>query len=253
MAKYTKWIGGALGWALGGPIGGILGFAFGSMVDDSSFTKEGRAGAGSAYRQQYRSHRHRTTPGDFASALIVLSAAVMKADGKQMKSELNFIRRFFEAQFGKVAAAEQMGILKEVLKKDIPLRDVCLQIKHFMEHPARLQLLHYLFGIAKADGHVHESEVKTIGQIANYLGISHKDYESIRAMFYKDVGSAYKVLEIDSKATDTEIKRAYRRMATKYHPDKLGDLADEHKKAAEEKFIKVQEAYETIKKERGIK
>jgi DnaJ like chaperone protein len=251
MAKYTKWIGGALGWALGGPIGGILGFAFGSMVDDKSFTQN--QATGTNYRQQYGKYRHRTSPGDFASAMLVLSAAVMKADGRQMKSELDFIRQFYQRQFGSAVAAEQMGLLKEILKKDIPLKEVCEQVKYFMEHPARLQMLHYLFGIAKADGHVHASEVKTINQIAGYLGISKKDLESIQGMFYKDVDHAYKVLEIDSKATDTEIKRAYRRMATKYHPDKLGNIGQEHAKAAQEKFIKVQEAYETIKKERGIK
>ncbi len=254
---FTKYIGGALGWALGGPIGGILGFAVGSMFDGSTKEKQsnfrGAQGSTGDYRQKYQQYRHRTSQGDFASVLIVLSAAVMKADGKLMKSELNFIRKFFETNFGEAAAAEQMGTLQTLLKKDIPLAEVCAQVKYFMEHPMRLQLLHYLFGIAKSDGNVDASEVDVIYQISRGLGISEKDYQSIRAMFYKDASGAYKILEITDKATDAEVKKAYRHMANKYHPDKVIQLGESHVKAAQEKFVKVQEAYETIKKERKMK
>ena len=71
-------------------------------------------------------------------------------------------------------------------------------------------------------------------------------------MHYKDKESAYAVLEISRNATDDEVKSAYRRMAMKYHPDKVATLGPDVQKAAEEKFRKIQEAYETIKKERGI-
>lgn len=251
---YGKWIGGALGWAIGGPIGGILGFAFGAMVDDGSkgALKTTQEGYDPRTDGKFKTQRHHTRPGDFASALLVLSAAVMKADGRMMKSELDFIRDFFQRQFGAAMAAEQVGILKELLKKDIPVREVCEQIRYFMEHPMRLQLLHYLFGIAQADGAVDASEAQMIRQIAHDLGISTKDYESIEAMFYKDLNHAYKVLEIDENATNDEVKKAYRKMAVKYHPDKVRELGETHQQAAQEKFLKVQEAYETIKKQRGM-
>ena len=71
-------------------------------------------------------------------------------------------------------------------------------------------------------------------------------------MFYKDANAAYKILEVKEKATDTEVKKAYRKMAVKYHPDKLTHLGEEFQKSAKEKFQKVNEAYETIKKERGF-
>jgi DnaJ like chaperone protein len=71
-------------------------------------------------------------------------------------------------------------------------------------------------------------------------------------MFYKSADSAYKILEIDKSATNDEIKRAYRNMVKKYHPDKLVHLGKEHQKGAEEKFRKVQEAYEQLQKERGF-
>jgi DnaJ like chaperone protein len=121
-----------------------------------------------------------------------------------------------------------------------------------MDHPSRLQLLHFLFGIAKADGLVTDSEVRQIYTIAGYLGISARDFDSIKAMFYSDSENAYKILEITKTATDSEIKKAYRRMAKKYHPDKVIHLGEEHQKGAKEKFRQVQEAYEQLQKERGF-
>lgn len=248
--SYGKIFGGILGWAVGGPIGGLVGVAIGSLVDNSGVTTtqyDPRAD------RKYQAQRHHTQPGDFGSALLVLSAAVMKADGKHMKSELDFIRTFYARQFGESVAQQQMTVLKSVLAKDIPLKEVCDQIRYFMEHPMRLQLLHYLFGLASADGQVDSKEVEVIERISNFLGISKADYESIRAMFYKDPSSAYKILEIEPTATDEEVKKAYRKMAIKYHPDKVRDLGEQHQKAAQEKFIKVQEAYETVRKERSMK
>lgn len=246
--KYAKWIGGTLGWALGGPIGAILGFAVGSMVDNTTIGVQS-FGAGNANSN----FRYRTTRNDFEVSLVILSAAMMKADGKVMRSELEYVRQFFERQFGKRHAEEQMFLLRDILKKPINVQEVCAQIRYNMQHPLRLQLLHYVFGIAQADGSVHGTEVKLIENIAHHLGISRADFESIRAMFKQDAESAYKILEISADASESEIKKAYRKMAVKYHPDKVSELGAEVRKAAEEKFIKVQEAYETIKKERNIK
>ena len=113
--------------------------------------------------------------------------------------------------------------------------------------------MHYLFGLAQADGTLDTSELHVIENIARDLGISEKDFISIRAMFKKDTLSAYEILEITESATDQEVKAAYRKMAIKYHPDKLNSLGSDIQKAAQEKFIKVQEAYEIIKKQRNIK
>lgn len=250
--SFGKWIGGALGWAMGGPIGGMIGFAIGAMADDKSF-KGVRTDTQQQTQTNYRQYRHQTQSGDFASALIVLSAAVMRADNRLLKSELDFIREFYTKQFGSAAAAQHIGVLKELLQKEIPLREVCEQIRHFMEHPMRLQLLYYLFGIAKADGNVDKAEMHIIETIANYLGLNAKDYESLKAMHYKDSESAYKILEIETSAADDEVKKAYRKMAMKYHPDKVRGLGEQHEKSAQEKFIKVQDAYEQIKKERSMK
>ena len=238
--SFGKWIGGALGWSLGGPIGGLVGFAVGSLFDKSSAQVQDGTGMP-------------TRSGDFNMSLVILSAAVMKADGKAMKSELDYVRGFFAQQFGEEAASEYLRVLKDVLEKDIPLQEVCTQIAGFMALPMRLQLLHYLFGIAKADGHVHTKEVETIELIAKYMRIPTADYESIRSMFYKEVGGAYTMLEIEASASDDEVKKAYKRMAVRYHPDKVAALGEEIQKGATEKFQSILAAYEQIKKERGLK
>lgn len=248
MAKYGKWVGLGLGWALGGPIGGILGLAFGSMFDSMQSGKYEYKGDTSFSTGDNTP----TRPGDFAASLIVLSAAVMKADGKVLKAELDFVKQFYTRQFGQALAEENILLLREILKQDIDIKGVTGQVKQYMDYSSRLQLLHYLFGIAMADRHVHEKEVKAIGEISYFLGISSTDLNSIKGMFYKDIEHAYNVLEIDSSATDEEVKKAYRKMAIKYHPDKVLHLGEEFQKAAKEKFQKVNAAYEQIKKERGI-
>jgi len=247
--KYAKWVGGGLGWAFGGPIGAIIGFAVGSMIDKSS----GLVETDPANQRSRRTSYGYTTANDFVLSLLVLTAAIMKADGKVMKSELDYARSFLEKQFGKRKAQDQVLLLRDLLNQPLDIRAVCLQIKNNMQHPLRLQLLHYLFGLASADGSIDSAEMRVIENIATYLGISHKDFESIRAMFGQDTESAYKILEIEESATESEVKKAYRKMAVKYHPDKVGHLGDEFQKAAKEKFQKVQEAYETIKKQRDFK
>ena len=127
-----------------------------------------------------------------------------------------------------------------------------MQIQQMMDHASRLQLLHFLFGIAKADGMVIESEVNQIHTISGYLGISARDFESIKAMFYNSTDNSYKILEITKEATVEEIKAAYRKMAKKYHPDRVIHLGDEHQKGAVDKFRQVQDAYEKLKAERGF-
>ena len=237
MAKYGKWIGGGLGWALMGPLGGVLGFAVGSMFDKSSSPKRGFSG---------------TTHGDFTMSLLVLVAAVMKADGRVMKSELDYVRRYFNQSFGPAASEEAMLYLRDLLNQQIPLQDVSNQIRTRLDHASRLQLLHFLFGVSQADGKIHPTEIRIIEQIAGYLGISAKDMGSIKSMFVDDTDGAYRILEIDKVASDDELKKAYRRMANKYHPDKVAYLGEDIRKAAGEKFRKVKNAYDKIRKERGI-
>ena len=236
--NYGKWIGGGLGWAFGGPLGAIIGFALGSAFGNNSNTEEYIGGT--------------TQQRDFNVSLLVLSAAVMKADGSVKKSELDYVKRFFLTNFGQERAEKYILMLREILKQDIQVYEVSQQIGRFMDYSSKLQLIHYLFGIASADGSTHENEVDVISIIAKYMGISSSDFQSIKAMFVQQVDSAYKILGIDSNATDDEVKKAYREMAKKYHPDKVAYLGDDVRKSAEQKLQEVNEAYDKIRKQRGF-
>lgn len=245
MAKFGKWIGGGLGWAVGGPIGAIFGFIIGSIVDSSSTELQTGRGRTTGYSG-------RTTTGGYVMSLLVLTAAVMKADGKVLKSELDYVKIFMMQNFGSSSAQEGVRMLRDILKQTIPVNEVCRQIQMNMNYSARLQLLHFLFGIAQADGHVDETERKVIEHISTQMGIGTSDFESIQAMFVRNINADYKILGIESNASNDELKKAYRRMAMKYHPDKVSHLGEDFQKAAKDKFQKVSQAYENIKKERKI-
>lgn len=250
MSNFSKWLGAGIGFVAGGPIGAVIGFVAGTVID--SYTKEDFEQERRVFEHEYRTAPRRTQSGDFEISLLVLAAIVIKADGKIDQRELDFVRSQFVSMYGKERANNAFKLFKGIMKKQISARQVCMQIRQHMPHSSRLQLLHFLFGIAKADGHVSEVEVDQIRKIAGYLYINQYDFESIKAMFYSSTDSAYKILEIDKSATDNEVKKAYRKMAKKYHPDKLQGLGEEHLKGAQAKFQKIQAAYDSIKKERGI-
>lgn len=254
MVKFGKWLGLGAGWALGGPIGGLIGMALGSLYDaaDKSSFSLGRLSGGANDFDELQ--QPNSTKTDFALSLMVLIASVMKADGKILKAELNFVRNYLQMQFGEQASQELTLLLRDLLKRNIPIEDVCNQIRRNMDYSSRLQLIHLLFGIAKADGEIDASELNLIEIIALYLDISMLDKDSIKAIYFnKQENYAYKILEIDPKATDAEVKKAYKKMALKYHPDKVSHLGAEIQASATEKFKKMKEAYEKIKKERGMK
>jgi len=257
MSSFSKWIGATLGWSLGGPIGGILGFIVGSLVDGFTEVDINTMGQGSRTSA-------RTDAGDFEISLLILAAVVIKADGRSTQKELDYVRVNIIRMFGKERANNAFKLFNEVRKKGtIPTRQVCIQIRQQMTHASRLQLLHFLFGIAQSDGAVSQKEIDAIKRISVYLYISNRDFESIKAMFYGSSRSsssgksyssstAYKILEITKSATNDEVKKAYRRMVKKHHPDKLRHLGEAHQKGAEEKFRQIQKAYEQIQGERGL-
>lgn len=241
MGIFGKWLGGGLGFVMGGPIGGLLGFLVGSMIDsttlESSINTSGTA---------------RTTQGDFGMSLLILVATVMKVDGKVVKSELDYVKQFFVRQFGQESAKQALMMLKDLLRQEIPVRDVCLQIRGNMDYSSRLQLLHLLFNVSLSDKMINTSEIEIIEKISTYLGVASGDFISIKNMFIPETDSSYKILEIETSSSNDDVKKAYRRMAMKYHPDKVGHLGEDFRKTADEKFKKVNEAYEKIKKERNI-
>ncbi len=250
MSNFSKWLGAGIGFTFGGPIGAILGFVAATVVD--KFTNEDFVKEQQKYQKDFQQKRAQTLSGDFEISLLILASVVIKADGKVDERELNFVRSQFVGMYGKDRANKAFQLFKGMMKKQVSSRQVCIQIRQHMPHSSRLQLIHFLFGIAKADEYVSDIEVDEIRKIAGYLYVNQYDFESIKAMFYRSSDSAYKILEVETSVTDSELKTAYRKMVKKYHPDKLIGLGDEHLKGAKEKFQRIQEAYEAIKKERGI-
>ena len=270
----AKWIAGFLGWVSAGPIGGLIGFLIGSVVDSgieaarnmknggkggftgtggSSSSNSSGYGGGSSYQRTYRSGYSATEQrNSFFVSLMVLSSAVIKADGRVQQSEVDYVKGFIRNNFGDDAVSEAMRILQDLNSKEINLYSVGSQIADNMNYSQRLQLFHYLAQLAMADGEFSKQEKDVLEVIASMIRITSTDAASVIAMFWKDADSAYSVLEISPSATDDEVKAAYRRMAMKNHPDKVATLGPEVQRAAAEKFRQVQEAYETIKKQRGM-
>lgn len=252
-----KWILGIGALILTRKIGlAFLGFAIGSLIDQyhqGSRAAQGSNGAGK-HQDPFDFYRRQSSVYDFPTMLMALSAAVMKADGKVLRIELDYVKNFFSAQFGKQFNATHLQTLKQFLDApSIPLQEICHDIRNRLTQEVRVQLVHYLFGIAKSDGDVGTAELNVISRIATMLGIPAVEFESLRNMFYRNVDSDYKILGIDDKASDDEVKKAYRKMAAAHHPDKVAHMGEEYLKGAKEKFQQIQDAYEAIKKRRGMK
>ena len=234
MSK-AKWIGAAAGWFFAGPIGAIVGYSLGKKFFDKKVDNQ----------------------KGFEISLLILSSMVIKSDGKVLNTELNYVKQFFNKTFGLQKSNEYFRIFNTLNKKDLNsrLRQVCLQINTHVNHSSRLEIIHFLFGIAASDNEIHLKEIETIKRISNYMNINSYDFESIKSMLLSkknaDSEKWYKILGVNKNATDSEVKKAYRKMALKYHPDKLTGVSEDIKKLATQKFQAVKEAYEQINKERS--
>ncbi len=223
----------------------VLRWLYTLFVNNTGQTSAG----GSPFQQTTRS----VSAEDFELHLLTLCSVVMKADGKVTDQEMTYVQQYFVSSYGKDRANQIFKVFNTVVKKrEVNTARICQYLNARTRYESRLQILHFLFGITQADGHTGTAEVRVLQQIAGYLRLTQRDFVSIKAMFVKDQDNAYKILEIDKSVPDHEVKKAYRTMAKKYHPDKLVDMDEAYKKGAEEKFRKVQEAYETIQKERGM-
>ena len=228
-----KWVGIGAGWFFGGPIGAIIGYYIGKNF----FT--GKNDNEKAYEV----------------SLLILASLVIKADGKVRKEELNYVKEFFTRTFGLVKSKKYYEIFNTLNKQSLSskLRAICLQLTQSINHASRLQIIHFLFGVASSDNEIHQTEINVINKIATYLNVSSQDFQSISAMFIKegsDIDSYYKILEVDKNSSTDEIKKSYRKLVMKYHPDKLQGVSEDIVKLANEKFLSIQQAYEKVMQHR---
>ena len=243
-----KWILGGLGFAVGGPIGSIIGVLIATLFEKNGADNHSSSSTNRTFRAQ------RTTAGDVRVSIIVLIACVIKSDGRVLKSEINYIKPFLLKTFGEAGAKQALLLLKELLEQDIDAKAVAQQIGQHINYSTRLELVHLLLAVANADGELHKLELEIISSISMNMSVQDADYQSILALYQrsKDANLAYTALEITPSATNEEVKKAYRRMAMKYHPDKVANAGEEIRQQATDKFRAINEAYEHIKQQRGI-
>ncbi len=280
MGTFLKILFATLGWAKFGPLGALLGYFLGSAISPNKIGKtEYRIGDDGQVHHR-GPFRNNGTQDDINVALLVLIAAVMRADGEVRKSELDYVKKFLLNNYGEERGKQYLAMLRDLVKPqtNIDIVGICQQIKVNTDYTTRYHMVDFLFGLATADGFYSQEENNVLKEIANWLGINSRDYVS---MFTRHVnggshrgnyqsgqsnysgGSSYsrpsykedpyQVLGISSSATDDEVKKAYRRLAMKYHPDKVESMGEEVKKNAEAQFRKINEAYEQIKAARGMK
>lgn len=285
MKWFGSWIGGTLGTMLGsGILGTLAGFCLGSIIDEVMDSRadsnnynannQDHYSQGNGYQQYQYGWQNSTSNAQtyeeqrnsFLFSMLVLSSYIIKADGKIMHSEMEFVRQFLRQNFGEQAVNQGQEILLklfEVQKQQgeqefrKTIHQSCTEIKHYMDVSQRLQLLNYLVIIAKVDGYVSPEEIKALKEVARHLGLTAKDVDSMLNMESgaradSNIEDAYKVLGISPTATDDEVKAAYRKMALKHHPDRVATLGEDIRKAAEKKFQDINDAKERIFKARGL-
>jgi DnaJ like chaperone protein len=262
----AKWIGGIIGFMSGGPLGALAGYALGALLD-SAINSNVRYPQGDGQSGYTQSHNYDPMDGyrtSFRFSLLVMASYIIRADGRIMHSEMEYVRAFLRQNFGEEAAQEGNAILlrlfeqRKEMERNNPnafigtIRQCAAQLAYALTYEQRLQLLAFLCGIAKADGHVSPEEIDALKEVARYMQMQDTEVDSLLNLGGNSLEEAYKVLEISPDATDQEVRSAYRKMALKHHPDRVATLGDDVKKAAEDKFRQINNAKEMIYKARGM-
>ena len=258
-----KWIGGFLGWMVGGPLGALAGVAVGALFDKGldSVNTPGSNGGAAGSGVYGESMGYEGQRNSFLFAMLVLVSYIIKADGRVMHAEMEFVRRFLRNNFGDMAARQGEDILMRLFEEHKhsgsaafrnTVADCCAQIAANMDYAQRLQLLNLLVLVAKADGTVQAEEVEAVRECATWMRMASSDIDSMLNLGGDSLDAAYKVLGVPPTATDDEVRRAYRKLALQHHPDRVATLGEDIRRAAEKKFQEINDAKERIYKARGI-
>ena len=261
-----KWIGGGLGFMAFGPLGALAGIILGSFFEEGANMTGQSFGGGTNYDDEHtRRDPYAGERNSFLFSMLVMASYIIRADGKIMHSEMEYVRQFLRRNFGEIAVSQGEEILLKLFDQakrmdqennmgfKNTIRECGTQIAYNLSYEERLQLLAFLAEIAKSDGNVCAAEINALKEVAMAMGMSDREVESMLNLKGSSLDDAYKVLEIEPTATDEEVRAAYRRMAVKHHPDKVASLGEDIRKAANEKFQKINEAKERIYQSRGLK
>jgi DnaJ like chaperone protein len=267
MAWWGKLVGGAFGFVIGGPLGALLGAALGHNFDKGlkALPEEPAFSAGDQERVQTA----------FFTATFAVLGHVAKADGRVSPEEI----RKAEAVMAEMSLAPRMrataiDLFRQGKAPDFDLSAVLEQFRR--ECHGRSTLLRLFVEIqlqgAYADGRLDATEDVVLRSICAQLGISEFEYRRLERMVRAELGAggagrgrpasaagvgslqaAYDLLGVSADSSDAEIKRAYRRLLSQHHPDKLVSkgLPEEMMKIASQKTHEIRQAYERIKRARG--
>lgn len=236
MARYEKWLGAGIGWIAAGPLGGLLGFAAGKTLEPDT--------------HQYQNTANTSA---FETNLIVLAAAIIMADGDAGNEELDFAREFFKTHFNPEHIDEKMAILNHCLRKTYDMRKACDDLRNSSQPSTRYQVVTFLYELALSDGTLSQPESTLLFIIAGWLNVNDVDFRKIKASFENyEQQNLYALLGVSPNASFEDIKAAYRRAVLEYHPDRNAGLNATEQKAKAERFLRVQEAYNKIRSDRGF-
>jgi len=248
MSWFGKIMGGSVGFMLGGPIGALIGVSLGhALIDDKV-----RAG----YAEQGRLTGQEQRQAVFFTATFAMFGKMAKADGRVCENEIDVVRRFMRDQLRLDAVAQQfaMGIFNEAKNNNTPFEEYARQFDQVFhgEQQLRMMFFEMLFTVALADGVLHPAEEKILRAAPALLGLPGGVYDTVRRQFVSDLSHHYAMLGLENNAEMSDVKKAYRRMVSEYHPDKViaKGLPEDFIRFAEGKFREINEAYEAIQKAR---
>lgn len=250
MGWLGKLVGGTIGFALGGPLGAIAGTAFGHMFD--------------ADGERYESDKRPSLSSDetaqlaFFVASFSMLAKLAKADQRVSDEEIRTIEHFMTHDLNLNMESRNVAvqIFHAALNSPETFQDFAKQFyDQFRYQPRLLELMiDILLRVSMADGTMSESENRLIRDAARIFNFSEDVYRNLALKHVPDVEKYYAILGSSRNDSDQEIKSRYRKLVQEYHPDKIASkgLPEEFNKFAHDKFREIQEAYDVIKKERGM-
>ena len=278
MGFWGKALGVGFGFMLGGPLGALFGGAIGHMYDKETDKISGSLGyrcphcgntvrptadghcpmCGMDISQQSRPQSSHDRQFVFYVSLASLAAKMAKADGVVTEDEVRAFDQFVRSELR--VSAEERRIIAELFNeaKNSPQDGLSFarQFKELIGFQSDVlqTMVHLLFRIAMADGKFHPAEERFIKNVSDIFELSSYEYEQIKALFVKSAGRAYQILGVSEQASDSEIKSAYKKLVTEYHPDKLmaKGVPEDFIKIANDKMSEINNAYDEICKERGI-
>lgn len=254
MSWLGKMIGGTIGFALGGPIGAVAGAAFGHTFVD----KKEQAYLSSRPGAQESLSSNEEAQLVFFTAAFSMLAKISKADGNITQSEIAtveaFMKRDLQLDFNSQQTA--INIFRQAVNSTESFDAFALQFYSvFRTQPNIIELLmDVLLRVSTADGAITHQEEAMLLSATRIFNYSSADYARLKSKYVKETNKFYAVLKCDETSSNEEIKKQYRKMVTEYHPDKIEakGLPEEFIKFANDKFKEIQEAYDNIKKERGL-